>query len=57
MEDSELEEGEAFQYKDDDDNNIDPEIALSYIVRVHLNVVVSIIFSGFSMVIVLNFLT
>ncbi|KAJ9181948.1 hypothetical protein P3X46_005991 [Hevea brasiliensis] len=30
MENSELEEGEAFQYKDDDDS-IDPEIALSYI--------------------------
>ncbi len=46
MENSELEEGEAFQYKDDDDS-IDPEIALSYIVRVHSNVVVSITFSVF----------
>lgn len=32
----ELEEGEACFAKDDDDTNIDPDIALSYIVRVSL---------------------
>ncbi|KAJ9154479.1 hypothetical protein P3X46_027806 [Hevea brasiliensis] len=30
-ENSELEEGKAFRCRDDDDNNVDPEIALSYI--------------------------
>ncbi|GAV73139.1 zf-CW domain-containing protein [Cephalotus follicularis] len=30
-ENSELEEGEAYCYQDNDDNNIDPDIALSYI--------------------------
>lgn len=33
-EDAELEEGEAAYYKDDDDRSIDPDIALSYLVRV-----------------------
>lgn len=32
MEDNEIEEGEACYFKDD--SNIDPDIALSYIVRV-----------------------
>lgn len=36
MEEHDLEEGEACYYynKDDDDTSIDPDIALSYIVRV-----------------------
>lgn len=31
-ENSELEEGEACYYKDDEDKNVDPDIALAYIV-------------------------
>lgn len=36
MEENELEEGGAFYYKEEDNASIDPEIALSYIVRVSL---------------------
>lgn len=36
MEENELEEGGAFYYKEEDNAGIDPEIALSYIVRVSL---------------------
>jgi len=35
-EDTELEEGEAFYYKDDDEDNIDPD-SFSYIVRSYFN--------------------
>ena len=34
MEENELEEGEACYHKEEDNASIDPEIALSYIVRV-----------------------
>lgn len=36
-EDTELEEGEAFYYKDDDEDNIDPD-SFSYIVRSYFNI-------------------
>jgi len=36
-EDTELEEGEAFYYRDDDEDNIDPD-SFSYIVRTYFNI-------------------
>lgn len=45
MEDTELEEGEALGYHDEDeDSTIDPDVALSYIVRI-LNFILFIFLS------------
>lgn len=59
MVESELEEGEAYSYqnRDDYDATVDPDVALSYIVRLFFTVfsLVLLLFSGFEFVLVLVF--
>jgi len=45
MDETELEEGEACAYREDDNTSIDPDVALSYMVRPFL---LSLSLDGFS---------